>query len=195
MSGGERGRVLLSKLMLMGANLLVLDEPTNDLDLVTLRALEEALAAFAGASVVVRHDRWFLDRVATHILHLDGQGGAYLHTGDVSSLLERLAREKEAAEAKQAAKKPAAPKPQAAPAPAASNAKPLAPWEQRELQDLEQSVAAQEAAVAKLDARLADPELYKGGPEAARKLEAERKPLAAKLATDMARWEELAERA
>ncbi|HXE79115.1 MAG TPA: energy-dependent translational throttle protein EttA [Vicinamibacterales bacterium] len=72
LSGGERNRVHLAKLLRKGANLLLLDEPTNDLDVDTLRALEEALLAFAGCAVVISHDRWFLDRIATHILAFEG---------------------------------------------------------------------------------------------------------------------------
>ena len=72
LSGGERNRVHLAKLLRQGANLLLLDEPTNDLDVDTLRALEEALEEFAGSAVIISHDRWFLDRVATHILAFEG---------------------------------------------------------------------------------------------------------------------------
>ena len=72
LSGGERNRVHLAKMLKSGANLLLLDEPTNDLDVDTLRALEEALTEFAGSAVVVSHDRWFLDRIATHILAFEG---------------------------------------------------------------------------------------------------------------------------
>jgi sulfate-transporting ATPase len=73
LSGGERNRVHLAKLLRSGGNVLLLDEPTNDLDVDTLRALEEALLAFAGCAVVISHDRWFLDRVATHILAFEGE--------------------------------------------------------------------------------------------------------------------------
>ncbi|MGH7031666.1 MAG: ATP-binding cassette domain-containing protein, partial [Stellaceae bacterium] len=72
LSGGERNRVHLAKMLKEGANVLLLDEPTNDLDVDTLRALEEALLDFAGCAVIVTHDRWFLDRVATHILAFEG---------------------------------------------------------------------------------------------------------------------------
>jgi ATPase subunit of ABC transporter with duplicated ATPase domains len=72
LSGGERNRVHLAKLLRSGANLLLLDEPTNDLDVDTLRALEEALLSFAGCAVVISHDRWFLDRIATHVLAFEG---------------------------------------------------------------------------------------------------------------------------
>ena len=72
LSGGERNRVHLAKLLQRGSNLLLLDEPTNDLDVDTLRALEEALVDFAGCAVVISHDRWFLDRIATHMLAFEG---------------------------------------------------------------------------------------------------------------------------
>jgi ATPase subunit of ABC transporter with duplicated ATPase domains len=72
LSGGERNRVHLAKLLRSGGNLLLLDEPTNDLDVDTLRALEDALLDFAGCAVVISHDRWFLDRIATHILAFEG---------------------------------------------------------------------------------------------------------------------------
>ncbi|MGH7056926.1 MAG: energy-dependent translational throttle protein EttA, partial [Acetobacteraceae bacterium] len=74
LSGGERNRVHLAKMLQTGANVILLDEPTNDLDVETLRALEEALIAFAGSAVVISHDRWFLDRVATHILAFEDEG-------------------------------------------------------------------------------------------------------------------------
>jgi len=74
LSGGERNRVHLAKMLQSGGNVLLLDEPTNDLDVETLRALEEALLDFAGCAVVISHDRWFLDRVATHMLAFEGEG-------------------------------------------------------------------------------------------------------------------------
>ena len=73
LSGGERNRVHLAKLLRSGGNLLLLDEPTNDLDVDTLRALEDALVEFAGCVVVISHDRWFLDRIATHMLAFEGE--------------------------------------------------------------------------------------------------------------------------
>ena len=73
-SGGERNRIHLAKLLRSGGNLLLLDDPTNDLDVDTLRALEEGLMNFAGCAVVISHDRWFLDRIATHILAFEGDG-------------------------------------------------------------------------------------------------------------------------
>jgi sulfate-transporting ATPase len=72
LSGGERNRVHLAKMLKTESNVILLDEPTNDLDVDTLRALEEALAEFAGCAVIISHDRWFLDRLATHILAFEG---------------------------------------------------------------------------------------------------------------------------
>jgi energy-dependent translational throttle protein EttA len=72
LSGGERNRVHLAKLLRSGGNLLILDEPTNDLDVTTLRSLEEGLTSYGGCAIVISHDRWFLDRVATHILAFEG---------------------------------------------------------------------------------------------------------------------------
>jgi sulfate-transporting ATPase len=82
LSGGERNRVHLAKLLSSGGNVLLLDEPTNDLDIETLRALEEALLSFPGCALVISHDRWFLDRVATHILAFEGDGSVAFFTGN-----------------------------------------------------------------------------------------------------------------
>jgi energy-dependent translational throttle protein EttA len=82
LSGGERNRVHLAKTLTQGANVILLDEPTNDLDVNTLRALEEALEDFAGCAIVVSHDRWFLDRIATHILAFEGDSQAHLYLGN-----------------------------------------------------------------------------------------------------------------
>jgi ATP-binding cassette ChvD family protein len=82
LSGGERNRVHLAKLLKQGANLILLDEPTNDLDVETLRTLEEALLDFAGCAVIISHDRWFLDRVATHILSFEGESKAFFFEGN-----------------------------------------------------------------------------------------------------------------
>ena len=94
LSGGERNRVHLAKLLQEEANLLLLDEPTNDLDVDTLRALEEALLEFAGCAVITSHDRWFLDRVATHILAFEGDSEAVFYPGGFSEYHEDLIRRK-----------------------------------------------------------------------------------------------------
>src|SRR6202035_4077599 len=85
LSGGERNRLHLAKLLRGGGNLLLLDEPTNDLDVDTLRALEEALLSFGGCAVVISHDRWFLDRVATHILAFEGESKTVWCEGNYQS--------------------------------------------------------------------------------------------------------------
>jgi energy-dependent translational throttle protein EttA len=84
LSGGERNRVHLAKMLRSGANVILLDEPTNDLDVNTMRALEEALESFAGCAVVISHDRWFLDRIATHILAFEGESKALFFDGNYS---------------------------------------------------------------------------------------------------------------
>jgi ATP-binding cassette ChvD family protein len=88
MSGGERNRVHLARLIKAGANVLLLDEPTNDLDVNTIRALEDALEGFAGCAVIITHDRWFLDRVATHILAFEGDSKVVWHEGNFASYQE-----------------------------------------------------------------------------------------------------------
>lgn len=91
LSGGERGRVHLAKVLRDGCNLLLLDEPSNDLDVDTLRSLEEALQNFAGSAIIVSHDRWFLDRVCTHTLAFE-RGGPEFYEGSVSAYYAWRAR-------------------------------------------------------------------------------------------------------
>jgi len=88
LSGGERNRLHLALTLREEANVLMLDEPTNDLDVNTLRSLEEALENFAGCAVIITHDRWFLDRVATHILAFEGDGNVYWFEGSFSEYEE-----------------------------------------------------------------------------------------------------------
>jgi sulfate-transporting ATPase len=94
LSGGERNRVHLARLLKRGANLILLDEPTNDLDVNSIRALEDGLATFAGCAVVVSHDRWFLDRVATHIMAFEGDSEVCWFEGNYSAYLEDYKRRK-----------------------------------------------------------------------------------------------------
>jgi energy-dependent translational throttle protein EttA len=94
LSGGERNRVHLAKLLSSGGNLLLLDEPTNDLDVETLRALEDALLNFPGSAVVISHDRWFLDRIATHILAFEGDSEVVFFQGNYADYAEDLKRRK-----------------------------------------------------------------------------------------------------
>jgi ATP-binding cassette ChvD family protein len=94
LSGGERNRVLLARVLKSGANLILLDEPTNDLDVNSIRALEEGLENFAGCAVVISHDRWFLDRIATHILAFEGDSQVHWFPGNYSAYLEDYRRRK-----------------------------------------------------------------------------------------------------
>jgi ATP-binding cassette ChvD family protein len=94
LSGGERNRVHLAKLLRSGGNVLLLDEPTNDLDVETLRALEDALLSFPGSAVVISHDRWFLDRIATHILAFEGDSEVVFFQGNYADYAEDLKRRK-----------------------------------------------------------------------------------------------------
>src|SRR5579871_2997730 len=82
LSGGERGRLHLAKTLMTGGNVLLLDEPSNDIDVETLRALEDALLEFAGCVMVISHDRWFLDRIATHILAFEGESQVVFFDGN-----------------------------------------------------------------------------------------------------------------
>jgi ATPase subunit of ABC transporter with duplicated ATPase domains len=100
LSGGERNRVHLAKLLRRGGNLLLLDEPTNDLDVDTLRALEDALLQFSGCVVVISHDRWFLDRIATHILAFEGDSKTVWCEGNYQ-VYEEQRRQRLGAEADQ----------------------------------------------------------------------------------------------
>ena len=94
LSGGERNRVLLARVLKSGANLLLLDEPTNDLDVNSIRALEEALESFAGCAVIISHDRWFLDRTATHIMAFEGDSYIHWFAGNYSAYLEDFKKRK-----------------------------------------------------------------------------------------------------
>jgi energy-dependent translational throttle protein EttA len=94
LSGGERNRVLLARVLKSGANLILLDEPTNDLDVNSIRALEEGLENFAGCAVIISHDRWFLDRIATHIMAFEGDSYVHWFAGNYTAYLEDYRRRK-----------------------------------------------------------------------------------------------------
>ncbi|GMV42353.1 MAG: energy-dependent translational throttle protein EttA [Myxococcales bacterium] len=181
LSGGERSRLALAQLLLEDANLLLLDEPTNDLDIPTLTALEESLVAFKGCVVVVSHDRYFLDKVATGILAFEDGARVTLVQGGWTTF-QRLRREVEAPkEAKREA--PTARPPR--------KKKPLTYGEEKEFAGLEGRVEAADAEVARLEAALADPALWAAGPAAG--LELDRQLVAAReeAARLYARWEDL----
>jgi ABC transport system ATP-binding/permease protein len=194
LSGGERARVALAKLLLSETNLLILDEPTNDLDVATLSALEEMLVDFEGSVLIVTHDRYFLNRVATDVLAFEGDAKVVHIVGNYDTYASLRAAELEAkAEAKAEARAAAASKSSEAPAAGQKGARPqkLTYQEQRELEGLLPAIEVVEADVSRLQAALADPELYKAGPSAAVALEKDLERVKLELDTKLARWEEL----
>jgi ATP-binding cassette subfamily F protein 3 len=164
LSGGERSRVALARLVALGVNVLVLDEPTNHLDLWACEALEEALLEFEGTSIVVSHDRYFLNRVVDLLIVLDGKGGHQLIHGNFDTY-EMMRAQQEAARAETATRKPAAPtgKPSEnnnAP-PVKQKRKRKFPY--RKVEDLEGDIATAETRLRELEQRLASPDLYREG--------------------------------
>jgi ATP-binding cassette subfamily F protein uup len=150
LSGGERNRVQLAKLLRSAGNFLILDEPTNDLDVLTLGVLEDALAQFSGCALIVSHDRWFLDKVATGILAFEGDGNVTFYEGSCSDYLARRS-----------------PTPASEPEPervaatrSATKPRRRSFHEQRELAGIEAAIGAAEVQVAERELELADPELY-----------------------------------
>ena len=159
LSGGERARVALAKTLRVGANLVILDEPTNDLDVMTLAALEDALVDYPGALLVVTHDRWFLDRVATALLVFEGDA-VVRHEGGWADYQARRAAESEApVEVAVAAARPE-PRPDAQPAAAKPKRKGLSFTEAHELEGLLERVDEAEQVVASLEAELAADGFY-----------------------------------
>ncbi|MFY2557545.1 ABC-F family ATP-binding cassette domain-containing protein [Corallococcus terminator] len=161
LSGGERNRLLLARLFLEGANVLVLDEPTNDLDIVTLNVLERLLLDFGGSTLLVTHDRYFLDKVATSIVTFDGNGRVTRYEGNYA-MYRRLKEQSDAMAAKGAQKKDEPAPAAVAPAPkqAARKAVKLSYKDQRELDGMEATIEVAETRKAELEAQLADPTFY-----------------------------------
>jgi ATP-binding cassette subfamily F protein uup len=186
LSGGERNRVQLARLLRRGGNLLVLDEPTNDLDLPTLGALEDGLVHFAGCALIVSHDRWFLDRVATAILAFEGDGKVTLYEGSYTfyaerrprPVAERARRESRDSRAAIAAARPAGPRK-------------LSFKEARELEAIEDTIAAAETRVTTLEATLSDPGVFKDRPTEVQALIAELESARGEVERLFTRWQEL----
>ena len=152
LSGGEQSRVLVANLMLKPADLLILDEPTNDLDISSLEVIEESLVDFHGALVLVTHDRFMLDRISTEILALDGKGSARPFASlDQWQAARDEQEQREAAAAKAVTAKPAPPKP------AAPGKKKLTWNEQRELEGMEEKILAVEEDLYLQQQRMEDP--------------------------------------
>jgi len=154
LSGGEQARVLIARLMLMPADLLILDEPTNDLDIDSLEVLEESLQEFPGALVLVTHDRFMLDRVSTELLSLDGRGGSgrYADLSQWQTAQESASKEASAASVA---------KPASAPAAKTTGPKKLTYMEQRELEQMEAKIMEAEESLHALQRQMEDPAVLK----------------------------------
>jgi len=194
LSGGERNRLLLARLFAKPANVLVLDEPTNDLDIDTLELLEELLEEYTGTVFLVSHDRTFLDNVVTQVIASEGAGqwreyiGGYSDWERYSNSVAKSAVKadtKPAANVANVANNAAA----TAAAPAAAKPKKLSYKEQRELEELPKLIAQLEAEQAAITAKLADADLYKNGPDEANKLNARFAEIDEELLTALDKWE------
>jgi ABC transport system ATP-binding/permease protein len=198
LSGGERNRLLLARLFAKPANVLVLDEPTNDLDIDTLELLEELLEDYTGTVFLVSHDRTFLDNVVTQVIVAEGQGRWKEYVGGYSDW-ERVrdsAPTSAAPAPKKAEARPAA-EPTATPAPAAAApAKPkkLSYKEQRELEELPQLIAKLEDEQTALNLTLSDPDFYKKTPAEARRLNERIAQIEEELMAALERWEAIESR-
>ncbi|MCU0795441.1 MAG: ABC-F family ATP-binding cassette domain-containing protein [Akkermansiaceae bacterium] len=190
LSGGERARLMLAKVLKTGGNLLVLDEPTNDLDLPSLRMLEEAIADFDGSVLVVSHDRYFLDRICDQIIAFE-DGGVHFTPGNFSYYLEKR-QQREAihrAQAQSAAREADARRRAASP----SQEKPrkLTLAERKELDAMEETLLAAEEKAAALEAAIQDPETQAARFAELPAMVAEHERAVAEVARLYARWEEL----
>ncbi len=188
LSGGERNRLLLARLFARPSNLLVMDEPTNDLDVETLELLEEVLADYTGTLLLVSHDRDFLDNVITASLVMEGEGRVGEYIGGYSDWLRQRARAvamETSPEPELPAAKPASPKPK--PRKAAKLSYKLA----RELEQLPGRVEALETRMAELTERMNDPDFFRQDAEAITRLTGEVESVQAELDLAYARWEEL----
>lgn len=189
LSGGEQSRVLLAKILRRGGNFLILDEPTNDLDLQTMRVLEEAILSFKGCVLVVSHDRYFLDRVCDRILAFEGQGRIHECAGNYSYYQEKRA----AKAAAELALVNAAVKKEKTVAANAPKAKKMSQKEQRELAECEAAITSLESEIAAMEGELSNPETFvklgAGTNDFIAKLDAKKHELEGKFT----RWAELEE--
>ncbi len=186
LSGGERARLQLARLFAKPSNLIVMDEPTNDLDVETLELLEERLLEYTGTVLLVSHDREFLDRVVTSTLVLEGAGRVGEYVGGWSDWLRQRPRPVEAKA--DAAPAPPQTKPSAAAAPARKR---LGYKEQRELEALPARIEALEQRIDELQTQLADPALYRDAPDDVPGLKQDLEAAEAELETAFERWEAL----
>jgi ABC transport system ATP-binding/permease protein len=189
LSGGERSRLLLARILKNGGNFLILDEPTNDLDLQTLRVLEEALVTFPGVVVVVSHDRYFLNRVCTGIVAFEGDGRVTCSVGDYDYYLEK--RKRAAVEAAKAQAPATKAKPAAATKPSANKPRKLSFKEQQELAGMESRIQSAEKNIERIEGLFADPEFHRKQAQQAAGLNVELEQTKMLVADLYARWEEL----
>ena len=193
LSGGERTRVCLARLLCQKTNLLMLDEPTNDLDVATLSALEEMLIDYGGSALVVSHDRWFLDRIATSILAFEDGGEVMLHRGNYSEYRERRAiRERAAAKQPAETTRPRH-KTRTLKSGADESARPrrLTFKEQKELRELFEKIEAAEQRLEELSSALSDPATYERPRDEIAALNAKLDEARQQVSQLTARWEEL----
>ena len=196
LSGGERGRLMLARLLLEPANLLVLDEPTNDLDIGTLTVLEQALARYAGTVILVSHDRAFMDRVAGRVLAFEGEGRIVPIEGgwsDYQAWKLRRAREAEQSRPRKpkSAKAGEGKARQRTAGPGDATRRKLSYREQRELDALPERIEALEAEKAAIEARFCEPDYFSRDAEGFRRDRQRLAELEDELAAAYARWEEL----
>ncbi len=192
LSGGEKNRLLLAKLFAKPSNVLIMDEPTNDLDLETLDLLEDLISQYPGTVIVISHDRRFIDKVATETWVFDGKGGIEDVVGGWSDVLSYYARTQRDSTDKQRRADPAVAQEKT---PEVQKSRParsgLSFTQQHELELLPSKVEELEAQIAQLDDKLASSELYKDGPEEAVRIQKQRQESQEKLDALYARWEEL----
>jgi ATP-binding cassette subfamily F protein uup len=193
LSGGERSRLLLAKILKAGGNFLILDEPTNDLDLPTLRVLEEALIAFPGVVCVVSHDRYFLNRVCTDILAFEGDGKIHHSVGDYDYYLEKKQRVTVAASRQSAAVLPTNKSAALSRDAATPKTKPrkLSFKEQRELEGMEAQIHTVDEEIARIEGLFASPDFHRTHATQTNQLTADLGAAKEKLGQLYARWEEL----
>ena len=184
LSGGERARLLLAKVLKRGGNVVVLDEPTNDLDLPSLRMLEEALVAFGGSVLVVSHDRYFLDRVCDQVVAFEDDG-VFVQPGNYSYYLEK--RKERETRGQRPRDVPAS----AAPAAPKGRVRKLSFKEQRELEGMEDAISEAEGRHSEIEAMLNDPAFYITRSQEAAGLQEKMETLKTEIARLYARWEEL----
>ena len=187
LSGGEKSRLLLARILKHGGNFLILDEPTNDLDLPTLRLLEEALLAFSGCVLVVSHDRYFLNRVCTGIIAFEGEGQVFYNEGDYEYYRQKLSERKTISIAQKTSAKPKSEKNKT------KSTKPnkLTWKEKKELEGIEEAILEAEKEILEIEAIFADPEFHSKHGNKTNEFNKKLETAKQRSLTLYGRWEEL----